>query len=511
MREGHLATPGAPGPLPQADPPPVGHSEEGGIDIVFNPPPTGGLFMQDDSFVRCIMGPVGSAKSSTCCTEMLRRACETPPGLDGVRRSRGVIIRNTYPELRDTTIKTFKEWVPQQLGKWKVSENTFVIDFVGEDDVPVYCEVLFRALDTPDDVRSLLSLELTFAYINEAREIEKAVLKLLLTRLRRYPSPRSLAPGTVYWSGLWMDTNPPDDDHHLYKRFEEDKPKGNKLFRQPSGRSPEAENLENLKPTGREYYASIVENNKDDPEFIKVYVDAEYGSPKDGKPVYPEFHSHVHVTTDFDANPDLDLIVGMDFGLTPAATLMQRARDGQLQVFDEFVSEDMGARTFADELVKHIKQHYPGRPVRGHGDPAGDERSKLDGVTTCFDVVNAAGLPMHPASTNDPVIRREAVALNLKRMTMLARPGLVVHPRCKTLVKGMNGRYCLRRLQVAGREKYAEKPEKNKYSHVCEALQYACVGEGEDARPVQAASPDAEASRGQRVQLRFKVKRAIGR
>lgn len=487
-------------------------AEERSQVIEFNASRTCAAFMRDDSFVRCLMGPVGSGKSTACCVEILRRACETPPGLDGVRRSRAVVIRNTYPELRDTTIKTFKEWVPEQLGKWKVSENTFILDFVAEDGVPVYCEVLFRALDTPDDVRSLLSLELTFAYINEAREIEKAVLKLLLTRLRRYPAPRSLAPGQTYWSGLWMDTNPPDDDHHLYKRFEEDRPKGNKLFRQPSGRAPEAENLENLKPTGREYYAEIVENNKDDPEFVKVYVDGEYGSPKDGRPVYPEFHSHVHVTDTFDADPAQDIVIGMDFGLTPAATLMQRARDGQLQVFDEFVSEDMGARTFADELVKYIKLKYPQRAVRGHGDPAGDERSPHDGVTTCFDVVRAAGIrDFGPASTNDPVVRREAVALNLKRMTMTARPGLVIHPRCKTLIKGMNGRYCYRRLQVVGREKYADKPEKNKYSHVCEALQYGCVGEGEDARPVTEASPTSETSRGERVQLRFRVKRAFGR
>jgi hypothetical protein len=118
---------------------------------------------------------------------------------------------------------------------------------------------------------------------------------------------------------------------------------------------------------------------------------------------------------------------------------------------------------------------------------------------------------MSPASTNDPVIRREAVALNLMRSTMTGRPALVIHPRCKTLVKGMNGRYCLRRLQISGREKYADKPEKNKYSHICEGLQYACCGEGEDTRPLTSASPSADASRGDRVQIRFKYKRAVGR
>lgn len=478
------------------------------VEVIYDAPPTLAAFLNDDSFVRCIMGPVGSGKSSVCCLEFVRRAKEAPIGKDGVRRSRGVVIRNTYPELRDTTIKTFKEWVPQELGKWRSTEHTFVMDFTDDDGVPIYCEVLFRALDTPDDVRSLLSLELTFAYINEAREIEKAVLKLLLTRLRRYPSPRSLEPGTSYWSGCWMDTNPPDDDHWLYKRFEEEKPKGNKLFRQPGGRDPNAENLENLKPSGREYYADIVENNKDDPEFIKVYVDNQYGNPRDGKPVYPEYKDTLHCTDAFDARPDLEILIGMDFGLTPAAPLGQRdPRDGQIQIFDELVSEDMGARTFADELNRHIKRNYPGRPARGHGDPAGDSRAPTD-ETTCFQIVQAAGLPVYPAPTNDPVIRREAVATNLKRLTMLGRPGLVIHPRCKVLRKAFNSGYCYRRVQISGSEKYADKPDKNKYSHISDALQYLCVGEGEDARPVEPASPSG-GDRG--VSLRFKVKRAIGR
>ena len=59
-----------------------------------------------DSFVRGLMGPVGSSKSSASCVEIFRRACEQKPS-NGVRRSRWAIIRNTYPELKSTTIKTW--------------------------------------------------------------------------------------------------------------------------------------------------------------------------------------------------------------------------------------------------------------------------------------------------------------------------------------------------------------------------------------------------------------------
>jgi hypothetical protein len=43
----------------------------------------------------------------------------------------------------------------------------------------------------------------------------------------------------------------------------------------------------------------------------------------------------------------------------------------------------------------------------------------------------------------------------------------------------MAGGYKFRRMQIVGEERYADAPEKNIYSHVCEALQYALCGAGE--------------------------------
>ena len=38
-----------------------------------------------------------------------------------------------------------------------------------------------------------------------------------------------------------------------------------------------------------------------------------------------------------------------------------------------------------------------------------------------------------------------------------------------------------RRLQVSGSDRYVDKPEKNIYSHVCDAAQYLMLGAGEDS------------------------------
>ena len=54
----------------------------------------------------------------------------------------------------------------------------------------VELEVIFLALDRPEDVKKLLSLELTGIWINEAREIPKSIIDACTMRVGRYPSMR---------------------------------------------------------------------------------------------------------------------------------------------------------------------------------------------------------------------------------------------------------------------------------------------------------------------------------
>lgn len=231
------------------------------IAVEYNAPPTLGRFLGSDAFVRCVVGPVGSGKSSACVLEILRRALQQAPGPDGIRRTRFAIIRNTYSQLRDTTRKTFEQWIPPQLGKWHEQSFTFVMDF---NDV--HCEVMFRALDRPEDVNKLLSLELTGAYFNEFREIARSIFELMQSRVGRFPSRLQ---GGPTWFGVWCDTNPWHAGHWAHKLFKS-KPEGFELVHQPGGRAPDAENVENL-PAG--YYPRLCLGK--DEAWIKVYVDGE--------------------------------------------------------------------------------------------------------------------------------------------------------------------------------------------------------------------------------------------
>ena len=165
-------------------------------------------FMKDDSFFRGIRGPVGSGKSVGCAIEIFRRALQQAPSEDGIRRSRWAIVRNSYPQLRTTTIKTWLDWFSEDVwGKMTWHPPPYTHRMKRGD---IELEVIFLALDRADDVKKLLSLELTGIWVNEARELPKSIIDACTMRVGRFPSMKD---GGPTWYGVIADTNAPDEDH----------------------------------------------------------------------------------------------------------------------------------------------------------------------------------------------------------------------------------------------------------------------------------------------------------
>ena len=109
-------------------------------------------------------------------------AMQQEPNHEGKRKSRWAIIRNTYRELTDTTMETFFDWLPQSQGLLLKKDMKFYWTQELPDGTTLEAQFLFRALDKPDDIKKLLSLEITGAWINEAREIPKAIMDMLIGR-----------------------------------------------------------------------------------------------------------------------------------------------------------------------------------------------------------------------------------------------------------------------------------------------------------------------------------------
>ena len=456
--------------------------------ITYEPSPTPRLFHASDQPVRGIVGPIGSGKSVACAMEMFMRMKEQEP-YQGVRMSRWAIIRNTYPELISTSMNTWRDWVPESICRITFGVPiTAHVSFPMDDGTTVESEVYFLALDKDDDIKKLKSLELTGAWINEASEVPKAVLDMSLGRIDRFPSKRM---GGATWSGVIMDTNPPDDDSWWYDLAEIKKPKGYRFFKQPpavllvpkseppeycpnmgQGPYPAAENVSNH-TSGFEYYMRQVHGK--DFEWIKVFLMGQYGTLISGKPVYPEYDDTVHCAkADLEVYRGIPLILGWDFGLMPAVAICQLSPRGQFRVIDEICTEDCGIRRMARDYAKPLLMNaYHGMTIISVGDPAGNSKSQTTEIT-CLQELSEAGIQTKMARTNELVARREAVAGFLTR-TADGSPGFQLSPKCKVIRKGFLGGYHYEKIRVSGTERFRSVPTKNKWSHPHDGLQYAAM------------------------------------
>lgn len=482
--------------------------------VVYRPPgPVARAYLRSQAFVAGIRGPIGSGKSTASVMKLIKNAQRQKTGPDGVVRRRTAIIRNTYPELRTTTMKTWFQWMPREIGRW-VDQGPpchTIRKYDREGNLTFEWEVIFVALDGPQDVEKLLSMELSDAWINEAREVPKAILDGLTGRVGRYPqtireNPDDETSRVLFKcsdSQILMDTNPPDTDHWWHALAERDTSteRGRQIvasmdeaeqelrrlnllgvnqpllqfWAQPGGREKDAENLAHLDPG---YYVKACAGK--DRDWIRVYVDGEYGFVSDGRPVYPEYRDNLHCKP-FELLARTPLWIGLDFGLTPAAIFGQKTPMGRWLKHSELVTDGFGAIRFADLLRSTIAERYADYPIGAiTGDPAGDQRQAGDAEeSTVFDILKARGVVAQAAPTNDPTKRREAVAFYMTTLVD-GEPGMLVHPQCQVLRKAYQGGYCFRRVQVSGEERYRDVPDKNSFSHVADADQYMVLGAGED-------------------------------
>lgn len=430
-------------------------------EIDYTPPPTGRTFMLDDAKMRVLMGPVGSGKSVTCCFEIIHRASMQAPNKDGIRKTRWAVVRETARQLMDTTIKTWLDWFPDGVcGEYRRTIKTY---YYKQGDVEA--EVMFRALDDADDVANLNSLELTGAWFNECRDIHPDIVDAMSKRVGRYPSKKD---GGPTWHGMWGDTNPPTMETWWYYQMEHLNPKdgvsafdnGWSVYKQPSGRSPFAENIENL-PDG--YYDTQGRSD----EYIRTFIDGDYGLSSAGMPIYKYFRPDYHMAKG-QLRPVVNgirpIIVGMDLGLTPAAVIGQQDARGRALVYAECVSFDMGVQRFVRSVLKPLlNERFAGAPILVVTDPAGIQRAQTD-ERSAVDIIKAEGLRVIPARTNNVSARISAVDDFLMRQVD-GDSAFLVDPRCTHLKAAMMGGY---RYKMTGDQVI----DKNEHSHVAEALQY---------------------------------------
>jgi hypothetical protein len=449
------------------------------------------------------------------CLRIMRHAQEQAPSrIDALRKSRWAVVRNTFPDLKRTTIRTWLDTFPEHV-YGRFTHGMSPMHRIRFDDVVL--EVDFLALDKPEDIRKLRSGEYTGIAINELAFIDKEIFDEATSRVGRYPKQSDGGPS---WSGVICDSNAPDEDHwlgmmtgqvDLPPNLSEEEAAGYQwpgdwgFYMQPSallevtdqhGRpvdyktNPHAENIENLPP---DYYERQRKGK------TKAWIDSRLMNRialvVEGSPVWPMFRVETHVTTELPKpNANYEVVVGLDFGRQPAAIFGQDINNRCL-IQHELIGHNEGAVTFAPKVKRFLTKHYPGFKVRFYGDPKGQDKGQAD-ERTAYDIFAVNGMKVEPPpglKQNMISTRVDAVAHVLNEMDD-GRPRFVLYGRtCPVLKVAMAGRY------HNTRDEFGElKPNKDRYSNPADALQYRTLGVGEgrkmigltpanDVRPVRYA------------------------
>lgn len=462
---------------------------------LYSPSPTGASFHEDKtSFVRLVMGPFGSGKTTMCLMDIVRRACEMPKCVDGIRRSRVAIIRNTAPQLEASTFRSWKLWF-EKLGVIRQRKKPiFVLMHTFNDGHgEIELEVEFIACDKEQHLGKFKSTEYTMAYVNEASELPRGILSFMKGRVNgRYPD-KQMVNYQPYWSGIILDTNPPKRDHWIHEIFELEQPPLYRIFKQPSGllldddnnlvrdgenlciENPGADNLKFLDDT---YYTHQAIG--EDEEYIKVFCCGLYGILKCGKPVYPEYNDDVHSVGSLDLLPNQLLRLGWDFGLTPACLISQFV-DGQLRCIKEFTSSDCTLEDLIlNAVLPWLNVNARDMPFISVGDPAD---SKL---VHYFETLEKHGLQTDPGLTNKIEARLDAVKGLLNRLVGGEAALMISREGCPVLREGFIQTYHYRRVNVLNEERYREIPNKtHPVSDIHDGLQYIAMQIGADYAQIE--------------------------
>lgn len=493
-------------------------------DFNYIPSATGLKFHESDAYVKLVDGPFGSGKTCMIMNDAKYYCLSQAPAPDGVRYTRIGVVRGTYPELISTTRNSILEVFPEQfgsirnagspiLGRYRFPVGDGPYDYLAEgrawqkgDGTIADVEFALQALQTAQDAEKIRSANWSFAIINEATSVDFEVFTAVLGRIGRYPTENM---GGCTYAGVLMDTNQPPQGHWLLSLYH-NPPSNYLILHQPPAAfkhvdqqghvtyelNPNAENLRNLgakkKPDdfatwspekqnkflhekGLEYYdnqikALKLKGREDIIDALFCMLDVPM---RDGKPVFSLFNMDTHIAREeHKPVPYKSVIVGYDTsGIHPACVFIQE-QQGKWVVLDELYGEDMGMEAFLDKaFIPLVAAKYANCQIVISCDPA-NAKDAYTGLSPTQHL-QERGFTVYMPKTNDPKTRINGVEALLNKNV----GGLLINPTCHLLVSAMQGGYRYKKLRVVGSldEAYDPKPEKNTYSHVADALQYACL------------------------------------
>jgi len=204
--------------------------------------------------------------------------------------------------------------------------------------------------------------------------------------------------------------------------------------------------------------------------MIQAYVGGKFVNLKTNR-IYYEFDREDHLDQDLVLNPHHPICWTHDFNVDPmSSAILQRYKDDQ-EIHDEIIIEGAAITDALEEFRnrgydKWLEQNG-GPGVIIYGDATGshrDTRSK----TSDYGLLRTHGFTNQKVRKSNPPIRHRHNSANGRLRNALGEMHLRIHPRCKTLIRG---------LEVVGYKPGSYLEEDIREQHVTAAWSYFCERE----------------------------------
>lgn len=476
----------------------VAKLEVAGDFDMFNYTPPGPVAQQlitSTYLTKVIMGPLGGGKTTACAFARIYAATLAPIArhpTDGkhTRMCRWIVLRDTFRSVEKTVLESWKQWFPKGYpgSSWAGGNDrpvTHTLRFIGPDGIRIEAITEFAGLGEMDVESLMKGREYSGAWLNELDTHASGALDDMEQRVGRYPKADILVdPDAKRMRVVIGDMNAPTLDNWTYKSLVINihNTPDRILFRQPSGRSAEAENRFYLE---LDYYERIIRNQEE--HFIRRMVDNEFGYSRAGKPVFENFSRDRNVSKRrLEFKPELTLDIGIDTSmntLNPAAVFMQNWAPGRIAMFDElYMGHGVGAARFGEALNQRIYDRYRhATKIRLWFDPAAQYGADREGgqLAAMETIGIICGLPpLIPGNgSNEIGLRLDAWKAEIRGYLEPETQLLVCPFGCPLLVEALAGKYRYKRLTEKSSIEYEEKPEKNHpASDVVDGGGYGIIG-----------------------------------
>lgn len=273
-------------------------------------------FVNSESKFLLNSGGVGSGKTFSLCLKALKIILRYP-------RIFGLIGAQTYPLLRDTTLREFLNIVPPHIiAQYNKSEQHFTFKNGSE--------VIFRSFDDPNKLKSL---NLGFCAIEEVTDIPEEIFKMLRTRMRQNDMP-----GCIFGA-----TNPGTFGNWVYRYFID---KDTKIGKSEVVYSISADNCY----LPKDYLDDLAEMKKSNPEYYERMVMGRWGILEG---VIYSLPYEQRLSELLPVKKIHRFIAGLDFGFThPTAFVIIGIRENEYYVYEEIYQHKMTS----SEISKVVKE-----------------------------------------------------------------------------------------------------------------------------------------------------------